>query len=97
MSKEIEALMREALAKAWDEGAQFDPDPASRKNPYSPAPPDPEPATPLNCSACGVSYDICTRNLRKPRGRCCCVTCFTTATHNQHSWEAWDRRQKGRG
>lgn len=59
------------------------------------SPPDPEPAQPLPCSACGRTYEQCNTSLRKPRGRCCCSYCFTTATHNQNAWEAWDRRQKG--
>ena len=98
MSKEVEDRMREVLAEVWDEGYE-----AARlagylgeRNPYRPTPPDPEPAKPLNCRACGVSYEICTRNLRTPRGKCCCPECHYTATHNQNAWEAWERRQKGR-
>ena len=33
-SRWMAAHDREVAAMAWDEGAQFDPDPASRKNPY---------------------------------------------------------------
>jgi hypothetical protein len=53
-----------------------------------------EPAYPLDCSSCGTGYDSCTRLLRRPRGKCCCATCFETATHNQYTWEAWDRRRR---
>lgn len=54
----------------------------------------PEPAYPLACSNCGMSYDACTKSLRRPRGRCCCTTCHVTATHNQHAWEAWAARRR---
>lgn len=31
---EMTAALTPLLEKAWEEGAQFDPDPASRRNPY---------------------------------------------------------------
>lgn len=55
---------------------------------------DPEPAYPEACEHCGVSYDLCTYRLRRT-GKCCCPSCFQTATHNQDAWETWDRRRKG--
>ena len=52
-----------------------------------------EPDKPTDCERCGTSYDNCTNGLHGPRHAACCASCYNRATHNQHIWEAWNRRQ----
>jgi hypothetical protein len=61
------------------------------ETPWETAPP--EPAYPLACIDCSMTYDACTARLHRS-GKCCCSTCHVRETHNQHTWEAWDRRQR---
>ena len=86
-----------ACVKRWAEKHPDVPVPAKaevRRPAPRPIRLDDEPAKPLACSNCGVSYDACTARLRKASGKCCCSTCHQTATHNQHAWEAWDARRR---
>lgn len=54
---------------------------------------DPEPDKPTDCERCDTSYDECTKGIFGKRGHACCPSCYTRTTHNQHEWEAWNRRQ----